>query len=148
MNYFGAHIGKLLSLEGIAIDPTFHGQKLGKMALTQMIQHTKAEAVGAITRNPQLARLVGSVCQRIFPNIDAAAPLTKPDRTMMHVAKVYARHVGATLSELPFVTGRYPTEGLYGRDPGVHMPFTEITDHIQNGLIVVGLTERMQNDAA
>lgn len=148
MNYFGGHIGKLLSLEGIAIDPAFHGRRLGKMALTQMIQATQAEALGAVTRNPQLVRLVGSVCQQVFPSINAAQPLAHPGKTMMHVAKVYARHVGAALSDLPFVTGRYPAEGLYGEDPGAQMPFAAVSEQIQNGLMVVGMTRRKQDEAA
>lgn len=107
-----------------------------------MIQETNAEAIGAITRNPRLARLVGSVCRQVFPNMDAAQPLAKPERILSHVAKIYARHVGVPQGDLPFARGRYPAEGLYGRDPGGQMPFADIAENIQNGLLIVGLTER------
>ncbi len=112
------------------------------MALHDIVESDRIEAAASVTRNPAVPRLMASSFYTVSPDLQAADPLHhfKDDGLVRHLTEVYATHVEADPSTLPFVPGRYG-DGLYGGDdPGRRLTMLpEIAEHPGNGIIMVAI---------
>jgi hypothetical protein len=103
------------------------------------------EAAASVTRNPAIPKLMTSGFYTVSPDLEHHDPLHhfKNNPRMRELTEVYAEHIGAPATDLPFAFGRYEG-GLYGyADPGQAMSIPEIADDPENGIIMIATDRRV-----